>query len=109
MQSYTHKELGTEIRSISGYLTYLEENRLSFRGGDVLYTVGIGIIDNSCCGTGGCQFIEVPGYIMSWKTEINQRGNVISQVDPIGSEEDKKDIQAELDILYPHSQIIFSL
>jgi hypothetical protein len=108
MQSYTHKELGTEIRSISGYLTYLEERRLSFRGRDVLYIVGIGIIDNSCCGVGGCQFIEVPGYIMSWKNAVSQAGNVMSQVEPIGSEEDKKDIKAELEILYPHSQIIFS-
>jgi hypothetical protein len=109
MQSYTHKELGTEIRSISGYLTYLEENRLSFRGGDVLYTVGIGIIDNSCCGAGGCQFIEVSGYIISWKAAVSRDGKVISLFNPIGSEEEKKDIQAELDILYPHSQVIFSL
>ena len=108
MQLYTHKELGAEIISISGHFTYLEEKRLCFRGRDVLYTVGIGIIDHSCCGAGGCRFIEVPGYIVSWKTEISQNGNLISQIDPIGNEEDKKDIKAELEKLYPHSQIRFS-
>jgi hypothetical protein len=108
MQSYFHKELGTEIRSISGYLSYLEENRLSFQGRDVLYLVDIGIFDSSCCGPGGCQFIEITGYITSWKRERDRRGNFISQIDPIDSEEDQKEIKAELTKLYPSSQMSFS-
>jgi hypothetical protein len=105
MQPYFHKELGTEIRSISGYLSYLEENRLSLRGREVLYLVGIGIFDSSCCGPGGCQFIEIAGYIMFWKSERDQRGNFISQIDPIDSEEDLMEIEAELKKLYPLFQM----
>ena len=108
MQPYVHKQLGTEIKSISGYFTYLEEKQLNITGRKILYLVGIGVIDNSCCGNGGCRFIEVPGYIVSWKTEAGSGGSLISQIERIKSAKDKKAIERELKKLYPYSQINFS-
>jgi hypothetical protein len=108
MQSYIHKETGKEIITISGFLTYFEEQRLSYGGRDILCAVGVGIIDNSCCGTGGCGFIDVVGYIVSWQSGSDEDGRLISKVDPIMSEKEKKDITTILEKLYPHFQINFS-
>jgi len=107
MKYYMHKEMEKEIKTISGYFTYLEEERLCFRGRDIVYAVGVGIVDNSCCGAGGGRFIEVAGYIVSWKDEVDKIGNVMSKVNPIEAEEEKKGIRVILEKLYPHSQINF--
>jgi hypothetical protein len=99
--------MGIEIRSISGYYTYLEEIRLSFGGREVLCTIGVGIVDNSCCGQGGCYFIEVPGYIASWKNSIDETGHAISNVIPAEDKEEREQIKTELQKLYPHTQVNF--
>jgi hypothetical protein len=107
MRSYIHKEIEEEIKTISGYLIYLEELQLNFRGRTLLCVVGVGVVDNSCCGVGGCRSIEVPGYVVSWKSSTDDAGNLTSDIEPIKSEEEKKEIEAELNQLYPHSQISF--
>lgn len=72
---------------------------MNFRARDILCVVGIGIVDNSCCGSGGRRFIEIPGYIASWKSETDDAGNLISKVEPINNEEEKRGIKAALDKL----------
>lgn len=108
MQTYIHKETEKEIKSISGYLIYLEERRLIYRGRDVLCVVGVGIVDNSCCGVGGCGFIDVAGYVVSWQSSTDEAGHLISKVDPIMSDEERSDIASVLGKLYSHVQINFS-
>ncbi len=108
MQFYIHKETGKEIKTISGYLTYLEERRLNYQGRDVLCVVGVGIVDNSCCGAGGCSFVNVAGYVLSWQSGTDEAGHPISKVDPIMSETEKRDIASVLGKLYPHVQVNFS-
>ncbi len=107
MPTYIHKEIETEIRTISGWLTYLEEGRLDYRGQDVLYAVGVGIIDHSCCGAGGCGFVEVAGYIVSWQGCTDELGHPVSEVAPITNEVEKKEITCLLEKLHPHTQINF--
>jgi len=108
MQTYRHKELGTEIKVISGYFTYLEEERMTFRGRDVLYVVGVGVVDNSCCGVGGCLFIEVPGYVVSCKSDVDKEGRWISRIDAIEKDDEKEGIRRALEECYPHAQFNFS-
>jgi hypothetical protein len=108
MKQYIHKEIGKEVRAISGYYSYVEEIQLDFRGRQVLSAVGIGVVDNSCCGVGGCYFIEVPGYIISGEHRTDMNGNMISEVDPIESDEERKAIKAELSKLYPSAQVNFT-
>jgi hypothetical protein len=105
---YRHKELGREIESISGHYSFLEEIRLNFRGRDVLCNRGVGIVDSSCCGVGGCGFIEVSGYIVSWKAGIDDGGKPLSELVPITDEEEKSEIRAILAREYPYSQIMFA-
>ena len=79
MGQYTHEDLSKEIRSISGHYRYIEEMILPFRGRDVLYIMGVGVVDNSCCGAGGCLFVRVPGYIVSWKNRTDENGVLSAQ------------------------------
>jgi len=104
---YVHYEMGNVVRSISGYYSYVEETTLEFCGRQVLCIVGICMIDNSCCGQGGGYFIEVPGYIVSEKTSMNKNGYIVSEVDSIDNEEEKRAIKADLNKRYPHTQVNF--
>ena len=106
MRLYRHKELGKETGSIAGHYTYLDEIRLPYRGRHVLCAVGVVCVDNSCCGNGGFQFVQVPGYVACWKSEVDEQGYCASLIEAIESTEEKKEIRAALGILYPHSQII---
>jgi hypothetical protein len=90
---YTHQKTGvdSQIKAISGSYTIEHEKRLKYKGRDILCVIGIGIIDSSCCGVGGCRFAFVPGYICQWKKQVSS-GEVISQVEPIFDENVKKEI-----------------
>ena len=108
MKVYTHKKLEEEVRFISGYYTFVDELQLDLRNRKVLCAVGIGIVDNSCCCAGGCYFVEVPGYIVSWKNAADEEGRFTSEAEPIESREDQDAIRAALHQLYPHSQVNFT-
>jgi hypothetical protein len=107
MKVYKHKEIGNEVRFISGYYTFEDEIQVNFGNRKVLCAVGIGVVDNACCGTGGCYFVEVPGYIVSWKNATDDNGRFTSQVEPIETGEAREAIKAELHQLYPLAQINF--
>lgn len=107
MKSYIHQEIGKEIKSISGTLTVLDEIRLNHRGRDVLCAVSVGVIDNSCCGAGGCLLIEVPGYVLSWDCQKTETGQSVSRVVPVEDEGERKEITAALNKLYPYAQLRF--
>jgi hypothetical protein len=107
MKEYIHEDLSEEVRSISGYYLYLDEGTLPFRERDVLYLAGVGIVDNSCCGTGGFPFVRVPGYVVSWKDKKNEADRPVSTVEPITDEADQKEIRLLLNSRYPYSQISF--
>lgn len=107
MEEYTHEDLSEEVRSISGYYLHIEEGTLPFNGREVLYLAGVGIVDNSCCGTGGFPFVRVPGYVVSWKGTTNDAGRLVSTVEPITDEADRAEIRRLLNDRYPYSQITF--
>ncbi len=90
MSHYTHRPLGLEVHSISGYYTIDEEKRISFRGREVLVARGCWAVENSCCGTGGCGFALVPGYVLEWQTSRNERGEPVTEIEPVRDEEAKQ-------------------
>lgn len=87
---YTHTPLGQEIQALAGYYVVEAENRIPFAGREVLVLTGHMIIDNSCCGVGGCGFALVPGYVLSWKALRNERGEPVSEVEPIRAESERE-------------------
>jgi hypothetical protein len=107
MAEYAHVELGTEVQSISGYYTIQEECRAANGGREFLYLVGAAVVDSSCCGGGGMRFLQIPGYIVAWKTRKNGEGLDVSEVEPVRRDEDCEQIKRMLDREYPGAQIIF--
>jgi hypothetical protein len=90
MNQYTHRPLGREVHSISGYYTIDEEKRISFQGREVLVARGCWAVENSCCGTGGCGFALVPGFVVQWQTSRNERGEPVTEIEPVRDEEAKQ-------------------
>ncbi len=108
MPEYLHQEPGTEVRFIAGHYTIVEEQRLAFCGREVLFVVGIAVVGSACCGTQGCRFVNIPGYIVAWKNRLSESGMPVSVVEPVECETEQCEIREILDRRFPHSQIIFS-
>ncbi len=107
MIEFVHDALDSEIRTISGYYSYNDENILPYEGRSILYRTGVGCIDNSCCGSGGFAFVRVVGYIKSWKDGVSDTGAPTSRIEPIRNEAEQQDIKATLAKLFPHAQVNF--
>ena len=80
--TYVH-ELNSEIRSISGWYILEKEERISHRGRDYVYAVGQGVADAACCGLGGFRYALVPGAVLKWKSQTDDRGLFLSEVEPV--------------------------
>jgi hypothetical protein len=107
MGQYIHEELEKDVQSISGSYIIEAEERLQHGGKNVLCIIGSAVMDTTCCGVGGCRFINIPGYVVSWKERNNDSGLPVSEVNPITDENEQKKIKKILDLKYPHSQINF--
>jgi hypothetical protein len=93
-KEYTHAELGQEVRSITGYYIPEKEERLKYKGKEVLYVFGAAVVDNSCCGAGGCGYALVPGYVVKWKNKKSKEGLPVSDVEPIRDNAERQEIAA---------------
>jgi hypothetical protein len=90
LNHYTHRPLGQEVHSISGYYAIDEEKRIPFQGREILLAKGAYMVESSCCGTGGCGFALVPGYVLKWKASTNEEGEPVSEIEPVTDDEEKK-------------------
>lgn len=88
MKVYTHN-LGKEVRFISGHYEIIKEGRLHYQGREVLYAVGNAVVDNSCCGVGGCRYAVVPGFVLKWLSGTDPEGLPTTEVEPIEDEKAK--------------------
>ena len=93
MNHYTHRPLGQEVHSISGYYTIEEEKRISFHGREVLVAKGCWAVENSCCGTGGCGFALVPGYVLQWQSSRSDKGEPVTEIEPVRDAQAKQDLR----------------
>jgi hypothetical protein len=101
---YIHPELNQEIEFFGGNYSFLEEGKLSYERKEVLYLLGTAAVESSCCGRGGCAFIKVPGYVLSWKKGWSESGRPISEVERIVSEENQAAIRRVLQEKFPGFQ-----
>ncbi len=92
-KEYTHQGLNQEVTAIGGHYILTKEERLSFYGRDVLYLIGYAIFDTTCCGSGGCNYAQVPGIIVDWKIRKNKDGIPVSRVNPIRDPAKQKEIR----------------
>ena len=87
---FIHPVLNQEIRTISGHYMLSTENRLPYNNRQVLYFIGCAVVDTSCCGTGGCAYALVPGYIRQWKYKLNTDNLAVTQVEPVRNKGDRQ-------------------
>ncbi len=107
MPEYLHQAPGTEVRFIAGHYRIVEEQRIAHRGREFIAVVGIAAVESTCCGTQGCRFVNIPGYIIAWKESLAEDGVPVSIVERIASESDQAEIREILERLFPYSQILF--
>ena len=91
-REYAHIPLNEEVRAIGGYYILEKEVRLPFRGEEVLYVVGMSLIDSSCCGVTGCKYAVVAGYILEWHHRTNDDNLPVTEVQPIRDKETRAEI-----------------
>jgi hypothetical protein len=91
-ERYIHRPLGEEVRAIGGGYFLEKEIRLPFGDREVLVVIGNAVFDNTCCGSGGCRYAFVPGYVRAWHGEEAQEGFPVSAVEPIRDAERQRDI-----------------
>jgi hypothetical protein len=107
MAWYSHQESGTEVTSIAGHYKILEEGRMTYGNREFIYVMGGAMVDSSCCGPAGCQFVQVHGYIISWKQHTDANGLPVSEVERIPDPE-AQEIRCLLAGKFPHAQIVIS-
>ena len=108
MFEFIHPVLNQRVDFFGGGYLFTEEGKLDYRGKEVLYLVGMAGIESSCCGTGGCAFIKVPGYIRTWEKGRSGSGQPISEVERIDARDQQIEIQEFLKERHPgFSQIEF--
>jgi hypothetical protein len=105
-REYVHPPLNTEVRSIAGGYILVREERLAHEGREVLYLLGYGVFDSSCCGVGGCAYALVPGFVTAWHSEV-RNGRPVSRVEPIEDDGTRRSVEAMIRKSETLSQVRF--
>ena len=80
---FIHPELNETVKAIGGEYVFIKEDTIAYGHQEVLYLVGCAIFDTTCCGTGGCCYARVPGFIRHLKYRTGEDGRPVSSVTPI--------------------------
>ena len=94
--NYIHYKLNEEVTAIGGYYVISKEIRLPVAEREALYTVGFGVMDTTCCGTGGCAYATVHGFIVEWKGSQNAEGLDVTRVESIKNEDLRKQLKEKI-------------
>ncbi|MEK7243734.1 MAG: hypothetical protein AAB112_06180, partial [Thermodesulfobacteriota bacterium] len=100
-------ETKTHLCDLGGNNTIVEEQRLAHQGRELLVVVGLAAVESTCCGTQGCRFVNVPGYVVDWKHRLTETGLPASEVETIEDAEEQAKIREMLNRQFPYSQILF--
>jgi len=93
IREYVHQPLQQKVTAIGGHYVLVKEDRLPFRGREILYLVGHAAFDTTCCGVGGCAYALVPGFVLDWKHTTNEDGLAVSRVVAIRDEAIQRDVR----------------
>jgi hypothetical protein len=104
---YVHLPLNEAVESISGRYIIDKETLIPHEGREVLVAFGLGVIDNACCGPGGCRFANVVGYLADPKTHVEKDGSPVSEVEPVVEEEARREIRRRIEKMEPYCQVNF--
>jgi hypothetical protein len=108
LEKFIHPELNQPVEFFGGSYVMSEEGKISCRGKEVLYFIGIAGLDASCCGRSGCAFAKVPGIVRHWKKKRDKFGRLVSEVERITDAKSQEEISQWLRERYPQvTQIEF--
>jgi hypothetical protein len=108
LETFIHPELNQPVEFFGGSYVLIEEGRISCRGKEVLYVIGVAGLDASCCGRSGCAFAKVPGFLNRGKMKRDESGRRISEVERIKDIKTQQEVSRLLKEKYPQvSQIEF--
>lgn len=96
LRKYAHPEINREITAIGGHYVVVKEDRLAYQEEEVLYTIGHGIVDRTCCGFGAFRYATVAGYVRQWQYGRDEQGRLLSKVEPITRPVDRKQIEKQI-------------
>lgn len=102
MREHIHHPLNQEVTAIGGHYVFTHEVCLPFNDREVLYLCGYAVYDTTCCGSGGCNYAVVVGFVWNWKNKKNEEGLPVSQVEPI----DDPDVQKEISRLIQEKESV---
>jgi hypothetical protein len=91
-RNHVHLPLDEEVTAIGGSYRLVKEERLEIDGRELLYTVGHGVFDTSCCGAGGCAYAIVAGHIIEWKSGATEDGRPVSIVEPVEDDSTRREL-----------------
>ena len=84
MIEFIHPVLDEEINAIGGHYVITKEKTLKYGDKKILYFIGYGVVDTSCCGPSGCGYAIVPGFIIKWHIKLTpDTKQHVSLVEPI--------------------------
>ncbi len=92
-RDFIHPDMDEEIKTISGRYAFNREERIPFKDGEVLYLAGYSVTDSSCCGTGGCFFCLVTGFVSRWRYKVTADGKAVSEVQSIHDDAYKNELK----------------
>jgi hypothetical protein len=81
------------VTAIGGSYFMLKEARLQLNGEEILYLIGTAIFDTTFCGTGGCAYALVPGFIWMWQYKTDANSRPVSRFKSISEDRIRKKIR----------------
>jgi hypothetical protein len=107
-RKFVHPRLNLQVKAIGGRYVLLKEDRLSLEGEEVLFLTGVAVFDSTCCGSGGCSYAIVPGFVRKWKYQTDHEGNPVSLVSPVPEGPAREKIKTMILNKEPVYQVDFS-
>jgi hypothetical protein len=108
---HTHLPLGELMEFLSVSYWISQEDKIPYKGKEVLSIVRETSAMLSCCAGGyspGFRSILIPGFIRKFKYTRGEDGLFISEVEPVEDENVKEEVRKIVLEKYPSSQIEFS-
>ena len=94
-------------RSIAGEFALQSEHRLRVDGREVLFLVGVASVDSACCGTSGCRYALVPGFVAAFHSGKTDAGVPTSEVELIRAEADRRAVRRAIEERFTLNQVVF--
>jgi hypothetical protein len=106
-KKYEHSTPGEQFVAAAGSYTIESEQRIDLHERELLYVKAHGVFDSSCCGVGGVGYVFVPGFVLAWKSTVNDAGHDVSEVEPITDEKLRQEISAMIREIEKVNQVNF--